>query len=45
MRIKHIAIRVKDLEKSIEFYETMTELKVLRRFKGRPREVAFLADA
>lgn len=42
MHIKHIALNVNDLEESIEFYQTMTELKVARRFKAGPGEVAFL---
>lgn len=44
MHIKHIAIRVNDLEESIRFYETMTELTVDRRFKAGPGEVAFLTN-
>lgn len=44
MHIKHIAIRVKNLEESISFYETMTELTVARRFKAEPGEVAFLTN-
>lgn len=44
MHIQHIAIRVKDLEESIAFYETMTELTVARRFKSAPGEVAFLTN-
>lgn|SRR5690554_77524 len=44
MHIKHIALRVRDLEKSIEFYETVAELKVVRRFKADPGEVAFLSN-
>ena len=44
MHIKHVAIRVKNLKKSIHFYETMTELTVSRRFKSGPGEVAFLTN-
>ena len=44
MHIKHVALNVVDLEESIEFYETMTELKVDRRFKAGPGEVAFLTN-
>lgn len=43
MHIKHIAIRVNDLEKSIHFYETLTQLSLVRRFKADPGEVAFLS--
>lgn len=44
MHFKHLAIRVRDLEKSIEFYETVAELKVVRRIKSGPGEVAFLSS-
>lgn len=44
MHIKHVALNVNDLEKSIEFYETVTELTVSRRFKAGPGEVAFLSN-
>lgn len=44
MHIKHVALNVNDLEESIEFYETVTELTVSRRFKAGPGEVAFLAN-
>ncbi|MDW7657002.1 MAG: VOC family protein [Bacillota bacterium] len=42
MHIKHIAIRVKDLEKSINFYKTMSELTVARRISAGQAELAFL---
>ena len=42
MHLKHIAINVNDMEESIKFYETITELTVDRRFKAEPGEVAFL---
>ena len=44
MHIKHVALNVNDLEESIEFYETITELTVSRRFKVEPGEVAFLTN-
>ncbi len=44
MHIKHIAINVEDIEKSIEFYETMTEISVVRRFKAGDGEVVFLSN-
>lgn len=44
MHIKHIALNVNNLEESIEFYETITELRVDRRFKAGPGEVAFLTN-
>jgi len=45
MHIQHIAIMVTDLDKSIEFYETITELKATRRHKGDNREVAFMMNS
>jgi len=44
MHIQHIALRVRDLEKSIEFYETVADLKVMRRLKAGPGEVSFLSN-
>ncbi len=44
MHIRHITIKVKNLEKSIQFYETMTELSVSRRFTAAPAELAFLTN-
>lgn len=44
MHIKHVSLNVDDLEESLKFYETMTELSVTRRFKAGAGEVAFLAN-
>lgn len=44
MHIQHVTFTVRNLEKSIEFYETMTELKVSRRFKAGTAEVVFLTN-
>lgn len=44
MRIKHIAIRVKDLEQSVRFYETITDLTVARRLDADPAQLAFLSN-
>lgn len=44
MHIRHVALMVKNIEKSIEFYEAITELTVSRRFKAGPGEVAFLSN-
>ncbi len=44
MHIKHMTFRVKDLEKSIQFYETITELTVARRFQAGPAELAFMTN-
>jgi lactoylglutathione lyase len=44
MKIKHITLRVKDLEQSILFYQTMAELAVVRRLSAGPAELAFLSN-
>ena len=44
MHIKHITIRVRDMEESIKFYETITELTVSRRFTEGSAEIAFLTN-
>ena len=44
MHIKHLALRVNNLEESIKFYETITELTISRRFKAGPGEVAFMTN-
>ena len=40
----HVALMVDNLEESLEFYETITELTVDRRFKAGSGEVAFLTN-
>jgi lactoylglutathione lyase len=44
MHFHHLAIRVKNLEESIAFYETVTELKISRRFNYEPAEIAYMAN-
>jgi len=44
MHIKHVTIMVRNIEKSIEFYETMTGLTISRRFTAGPAELAFLTN-
>lgn len=44
MHIKHITLRVRDLEKSIRFYQTMTELTISRQFQAGPAELAFMTN-
>lgn len=44
MVFKQLTFIVKDLEKSIEFYETITELKISRRFKDGSAEIAFMTN-
>ena len=44
MHIRHITFRVKNIEESIAFYETITELHVARRFTSGPAELAFMTN-
>ena len=44
MHIQHVTLMVSNLEESIEFYETITELTVSRRFNAGPGEIAFLTN-
>lgn len=44
MNIKHVTFRVKNLEKSIEFYEIITELVISRRFQSGQAEIAFMTN-
>ena len=43
MHIKHITFRVKAIDPSIDFYETMTGLRLVRRFTAGNAELAFLS--
>ena len=44
MFFRQFTIQVRDLEKSIEFYEKFAELSITRRFQDGPAEIAFLAN-
>lgn len=44
MHLKHITLRVGNMEESIKFYEIMTELVISRRFTEGSAEVAFLTN-
>lgn len=44
MHIKHMALMVRDIDKSITFYETIAELKVRRRQEAGDGEIAFLSN-
>ena len=44
MHIHYLAIRVNDLEKSLHFYQTLTDLKIAKRFSANPGELAYLQD-
>lgn len=44
MHFRQLAIVVKDLEKSISFYETMAELTISKRFKEGDAELAYMTN-
>ncbi len=45
MKVANLTIMVNNLEESIEFYKTITELTISRRFKAGPGEIAFMKNA
>jgi lactoylglutathione lyase len=44
MYFKQLTLMVRNLEVSIRFYETITELTISRRFKAGSGEIAFLTN-
>lgn len=44
MHIQHVTLMVNNLQESIEFYKTITELTISRRLKAGPGEIAFLTN-
>lgn len=44
MHFQQLTIMVQNLEKSIEFYQTVAELMISRRFKAGPGEIAFMTN-
>jgi len=44
MKLTHITLSVKDLEKSIQFYRDIIGLPVRRRFVSGESEIVFLGD-
>lgn len=44
MHIRQVTLMVRDLEKSIEFYQTITELTISRRLKLGTGELAFMTN-
>lgn len=45
MKLTHVTLRVKDLEKSLSFYREITGLEVKMRFQAGPnQEIAFLEN-
>lgn len=44
MQIHHLALRVKDMDKSIAFYTKIAGFQVLERTPAAPGEIAYLQD-
>ncbi len=44
MRMKHITMRVKDLDTSIQFYEAIAGLDVVRRMEAGEYEIVFMSN-
>lgn len=42
MKLHHISLRVTDFEKSLAFYQTLTQLKVAKQFSANGGNVAYL---
>ena len=45
MHFEQLTLMVRNLETSIKFYETITELTISRRFQAGDGEIAFLTNA
>ncbi len=45
MKFHHISLRVKDFEKSLHFYKTLTSLTVAKSFAANGGNVAYLQNA
>ena len=43
MKLGYITVMVRDLERSLAFYQELAQLQVVRRFRPGPGEIAFLA--
>ena len=44
MHFLHLTFRIKNIEKSVRFYESFVGLTMIRRFSMDKSEIAFLAD-
>ena len=44
MKLGYITVMVRDLERSLAFYQELAQLQVVRRFRPGPGEIAFLAN-
>ncbi len=45
MKFHHISLRVRDFEKSVEFYTALAGLKIMKQFESNGGRVAYLANA
>ena len=45
MKFHHISLRVTNFEKSLDFYQTLTQLKVSKQFSANGGNVAYLHNA
>ncbi len=45
MKFHHISLRVRDFDKSLHFYKTLTGLTVMHQFESNGGKVAYLANA
>lgn len=45
MQMVHVTIQTQYLEKSIEFYQTVLRLNIIRRMKNSNQRIVFLADS
>ena len=44
IKLGYITVMVRDLERSLAFYQELAQLQVVRRFRPGPGEIAFLAN-
>ncbi len=44
MKMHHLSLRVRDFEKSVRFYTTLTELHVVKSFSANGGNVAYLQN-
>ncbi len=45
MKFHHLSLRVKDFEKSLHFYKTLTKLEVAKQFDANGGHIAYLQNA
>ena len=45
MKLNYITFMVRDIEKTIDFYQNLAGLKIVRRFNPGMGEIAFMTNA